>query len=78
MPAGTAAEHALDVALQIAANAPVAVRAAKHAIRLGSEADLPAALEIEDAAWRTAVLSADRKEGIAAFAQKRPPRWRGE
>ncbi|HEY2551055.1 MAG TPA: enoyl-CoA hydratase-related protein [Streptosporangiaceae bacterium] len=78
VPEGTAAEHALDIALQIAANAPVAVRAAKRAIRLGSHASLPAALEIEDAAWRTAVLSADRKEGIAAFAEKRSPRWRGE
>jgi enoyl-CoA hydratase/carnithine racemase len=78
VPAGTAAENALELALRIAANAPVAVRAAKRAIRLGSAASLPVALEIEDAAWRTAVLSADRQEGIAAFAEKRPPRWRGE
>jgi enoyl-CoA hydratase/carnithine racemase len=78
VPAGTAAEQALELALQIAANAPVAVRAAKRAMRLGWDASLPAALETEDAAWRTAVLSADRQEGITAFAEKRPPRWRGE
>ena len=36
------------------------------------------ALDIEDAAWRTAALSADRREGIAAFAEKRAPRWPGE
>jgi enoyl-CoA hydratase/carnithine racemase len=78
VPAGTAAEHALALALQIGANAPVAVCAAKHAIALGSGLSLEAALEIEDAAWRTAVRSADRREGIAAFAEKRKPAWRGE
>jgi hypothetical protein len=36
---------------------------------------LESGLDIEDAAWRTAALSADRREGIAAFAAKRPPAW---
>jgi enoyl-CoA hydratase/carnithine racemase len=75
--AGTAPECALGLALQIAGNSPVAVRAAKQAIRLGSGVSLMAGLEVEDAAWRTAALSADRREGIAAFAQKRPPVWPG-
>jgi enoyl-CoA hydratase/carnithine racemase len=78
VPAGTAGEHALALARQIGGNAPVAVRAAKRAIATGWGTSLAAALEIEDAAWRTATLSADRREGIAAFAQKRRPRWRGE
>jgi enoyl-CoA hydratase/carnithine racemase len=68
-------EAALDLAGQIAANSPVAVRAAKRAIRHGWGVGLDAALDIEDAAWRTAALSADRREGIAAFAEKRPPLW---
>ena len=75
--AGTAAECALGLALQIAGNSPVAVRAAKQAIRLGSGVSLVTGLEVEDAAWRTAALSADRREGIAAFAQKRAPVWPG-
>jgi enoyl-CoA hydratase/carnithine racemase len=54
------------------------VRAAKRAIRNGWAAGLPAALDIEDAAWRTAALSADRREGIAAFNEKRAPQWLGE
>jgi enoyl-CoA hydratase/carnithine racemase len=75
VPAGTAAACALELAAQIAANSPVAVRAAKQALRLGSGLGLAAALEVEDAAWRTAALSDDRREGIAAFAARRPPAW---
>ncbi|MBO0770546.1 MAG: enoyl-CoA hydratase/isomerase family protein [Actinobacteria bacterium] len=76
--AGAAAREALDLAARIAANSPVAVRAAKRALREGAGTALRAGLEIEDAAWRTAAMSADRREGIAAFNQKRPPKWPGE
>jgi enoyl-CoA hydratase/carnithine racemase len=75
---GNVTEAALDLAGQIAANSPVAVRAAKQAIRHGWGVGLDAALDIEDAAWRTAALSGDRREGIAAFAEKRAPAWPGE
>ena len=78
VPAGTADAVALEMAGAIAANSPVAVRAAKRAMRNGWAAGLPAALDIEDAAWRTAALSADRREGIAAFNEKRAPQWPGE
>ena len=72
VPAGQAAR---ELARQIAANSPVAVRAAKRALRHGWGVSLEAGLDIEDAAWRTAALSADRQEGIAAFAEKRAPAW---
>jgi len=78
VPAGTAVSHALALARVIAANSPVAVKHAKWALRLGAGLELPAGLEIEDAAWRAAAFSADRKEGIAAFVAKRQPRWPGE
>jgi enoyl-CoA hydratase/carnithine racemase len=73
--AGSARERAFELAWQIAANSPVAVRAAKRALRNGAALGLAAALDVEDAAWRTAAGSADRREGIAAFAQKRRPAW---
>jgi enoyl-CoA hydratase/carnithine racemase len=78
VPAGTAGATALEMAGVIAGNSPVAVRAAKRAMRQGWGVGLPAALEIEDSAWRTAALSADRREGIAAFNEKRDPVWPGE
>jgi enoyl-CoA hydratase/carnithine racemase len=78
VPAGQARAEALRLAGRIAGNSPVAVKAAKRAIRNGAEAGLAAALDIEDTAWHTAAFSADRKEGIAAFNEKRPPRWPAE
>ncbi len=74
---GGAREAALALAGTIASNSPVGVRAAKRAMRLGLEGSLAAGMEIEDAAWRTVAFSGDRAEGIAAFAEKRPPRWPG-
>lgn len=65
----------LEMATQIAANSPVAVRAAKRALRDGAGLSLADALDVEDAAWRTAAGSADRREGIAAFAERRRPSW---
>ncbi len=78
VPAGTDGATAMEMAGAIASNSPVAVRAAKRAMRQGWGVGLPAALDIEDSAWRTAALSADRREGIAAFNEKRDPVWPGE
>jgi enoyl-CoA hydratase/carnithine racemase len=75
--AGSARQVALDLAATMAANAPLAVRQAKHALRRGVGVPLSDGLEIEDAAWRAAAVSADRREGITAFTEKRPPRWSG-
>ncbi|MGA5353009.1 enoyl-CoA hydratase/isomerase family protein [Streptomyces thermodiastaticus] len=71
-------EEALALAGRIAANSPVGLRAAKRALRLGHGLDLRAGLEVEDAAWRTTAFSGDRAEGVAAFNEKRAPRWPGE
>jgi enoyl-CoA hydratase/carnithine racemase len=74
-PEGDAGKVAVELAVTIAGNSPVAVRAAKRAVRLGSGLSLEPALDLEENAWRTAATSADRREGIAAFAEKRPPNW---
>jgi enoyl-CoA hydratase/carnithine racemase len=69
---------AIELAGTIAENSPVAVRHAKRALCSGLGGPLDEGLAIEDAAWRAAAVSADRHEGIAAFTQKRPPRWSGQ
>lgn len=69
---------ALDIAATIEGNSPLAVRYAKHALRSGLDTPLRDGLEIEDAAWRAAAMSADRREGISAFTEKRAPRWTGQ
>jgi len=75
LPAGTARERGLELATQIAANSPVALRQAKRAMRLGGDVDLATGLEIEDRCWRATAFSGDRAEGVAAFIEKRSPVW---
>jgi enoyl-CoA hydratase/carnithine racemase len=78
VPEGRALTSAFELATQIAANSPVGVRSAKRAMRLGLDVALLAGLDIEDAAWRTTAFSGDRREGVAAFNEKRTPNWPGE
>ena len=74
---GRALEVALELAGEIAQNAPLAVRAAKRAIDDGAEMPLRDALRIELDAYWTCIPTADRQEGIRAFAENRPPRFEG-
>ena len=75
VPAGQALAAATALAAEIAANAPTAVRMAKWALEVGADLSQEAAMEVEDQAWRRAVLSDDRREGIAAWVEKRDPDW---
>ena len=67
----------MELAEEICRNSPVAVREAKRAIDRGFDLPLEDGLELEDLAWRRAVASEDRPEGIAAFNEKRDPQWKG-
>jgi enoyl-CoA hydratase/carnithine racemase len=70
-------DEALATAATIAANGPIAVRQAKRAIGLGSSTDLKTGLAIEIEAYNRTVPTDDRREGVAAFNEKRPPAFRG-
>jgi enoyl-CoA hydratase/carnithine racemase len=67
----------MDLAREICAASPVAVREAKRAIDAAFGLALEQGIELEDLAWRRAVASQDRREGIAAFNEKRDPQWMG-
>ena len=69
--------HALATAARIARNGPIAVRQAKRAIQVGADLDLKSGLAVEVEAYNRAAMSADRKEGVAAFNEKRAPDFRG-
>jgi enoyl-CoA hydratase/carnithine racemase len=75
VPAGQARQAALSLVGQIARNSPVALRNAKRALRRGADVGLAAALDVEDGAWRATAFSGDRREGIAAFNERRAPDW---
>jgi methylglutaconyl-CoA hydratase len=76
-PHGAADAKALEVARAIAAAAPLALRAAKAAVTGGAGLDTAAALRLEAACYSTLLHSADRVEGLRAFAEKRKPVWSG-
>ncbi len=76
--AGQALESALGLAREILPNGPVALRAAKEAIDRGLDLDRPGGLSLEAACYAKVVPTKDRLEGLAAFKEKRKPKYRGQ
>lgn len=61
----------------LAGCAPLSVQAAKSSIERGHGRGLSEALEIERECYERTLYSEDRDEGLAAFAEGRPPRYQG-
>ena len=70
-------ETALNYARQIAANAPLAVQAAKELALRSSDMSLASGLRMEQMVSRLLQKTDDVKEGRAAFAEKRVPQFKG-
>ena len=68
---------AAELAQAITANSPLAVQGAKWMLTAGAEREVAAGLD-EVATWNAAFLpSDDLTEALTAFAERRPPRFRG-
>ncbi|KAL8136629.1 hypothetical protein V2J09_002630 [Rumex salicifolius] len=78
VPAGEAHQKGLGIAREITQKGPVAIRMAKKAINKGMEVDLASAWNVEEECYKQTLYTKDRLEGLAAFAEKRKPKYNGE
>jgi enoyl-CoA hydratase/carnithine racemase len=81
VPAAELEAVTLALAGELAANAPLSQVGNKRVMAslLTAEGTLPEDVEAELIELRRASFAShDLREGMAAFAEKRPPRWRGE
>jgi enoyl-CoA hydratase len=70
-------KRAVAMAQQIAELAPLAVQQIKEVVLAGQDGSLDAALRLEVKALQLLFSSADQKEGMAAFIEKRKPKFQG-
>jgi enoyl-CoA hydratase len=76
--AGQACARAMEIALSIAQNGPIAVRQAKKAIAWGAETELETGMMLAIEAYNSTVNTEDRLEGVRAFNERRPPVFQGK
>jgi enoyl-CoA hydratase len=74
---GSAVDGALELAAKIAANAPLAVAGARRMLQLAPDLDEAALWEEMRKLNAEVGTSEDALEGARAFAEKRPPEWKG-
>jgi len=77
-PPGEALAGAIELATRITANAPLAIAATKEIIVRSADWPGDEAFRRQEAITHPVLASADAREGAQAFAEKRPPVWRGE
>lgn len=74
---GEALKHALALAQLVARNAPLAVQASKAIVRDALDLDERGGWELQDRLGVPIMDTEDAREGARAFAEKRPPVWKG-
>ncbi|MBS7632280.1 enoyl-CoA hydratase/isomerase family protein [Candidatus Bathyarchaeota archaeon] len=77
VPADKLRETARQLALELVAKAPVAIKVAKALINKGAEISLDAALALEREGFGVVASTEDLQEGVAAFTEKRKPVFKG-
>ncbi|KAM6557284.1 hypothetical protein CsatB_004303 [Cannabis sativa] len=78
VPAGEAHVKALEIAREINEKGPLAIRMAKKAIDEGLEVNMVSGLAVEHDCYEQLLDTQDRLEGLAAFAEKRKPKYSGK
>ncbi|MFM8563895.1 MAG: enoyl-CoA hydratase/isomerase family protein [Acidimicrobiia bacterium] len=76
-PVAELKQRAVELARDLAAQPPIAVAGVLRAVVGAEHASLEEALRIEREAVRRCSGSADQREGMRAFLEKREPRWSG-
>jgi methylglutaconyl-CoA hydratase len=71
-------DEAIALAEAVAKNAPISLRQAKRAIDGGFHLPLEEALDLENRMYQDCLGTKDRREALAAFAEKRLPVFTGE
>ena len=74
---GEAFDTAMELAAEISANGPVAVRHAKAAANRALDVDLVSGLEYEADQFALLFATEDAREGMNAFGEKRKPKFEG-
>jgi len=78
VPQGEALNVAREIAAEIAANGPLAVRHAKSATNRALDVDLVSGLEYEADQFALLFATEDAREGMGAFAERRKPQFEGQ
>ncbi len=78
VPAERYLDTALELAAEIAARAPLAVRLGKEMVNQAFETGLSDGLADERRAFTLLFATRDQKEGMAAFIEKRTAKWEGK
>lgn len=71
-------EEAFALAKDVAAKAPLAARLAKESVNKAFSTTLEGGLEFERKNFYMLFSTADQKEGMSAFVEKRKPEWQGK
>ncbi|MEV4599622.1 crotonase/enoyl-CoA hydratase family protein [Amycolatopsis sp. NPDC049253] len=77
VPAGDATAVALQLAELVTRNAPLALAAVKKIVRAADGTPEPEAFAAQREELKTLMTSADVREGMTAFAERRAPQWTG-
>ena len=78
VPDADVLDRALEMADQIAAMPPLAVRRIKEVVLAGQDSSLEAGLMLERRTFDTLFDTEDKTEGMTAFIEKRKPEFKGK